>query len=55
GEDLSWSIYPIETIIAEKLHALINRGHLNSRSKDVFDLVAFLPTAKRSLLQSSRL
>lgn len=52
-EELSWSVYPIETIIAEKLHALVARGDLNSRSKDVFDLVAFLPKAKASALQDS--
>jgi predicted nucleotidyltransferase component of viral defense system len=46
NEELSWSVYPIETIIAEKLHALVDRGELNSRSKDVFDLVAFLPKVK---------
>lgn len=52
-EELSWSVYPIETIIAEKLHALVARGDLNSRSKDVFDLVAFLPKAKTAALQES--
>ncbi|MBL7669690.1 MAG: nucleotidyl transferase AbiEii/AbiGii toxin family protein [Bdellovibrionaceae bacterium] len=52
-EELSWSIYPIETIIAEKLHALVARGDLNSRSKDVFDLVAFLPKANAAALQES--
>jgi len=44
-EYLSWSVYPIETIIAEKLHALISLGAANSRSKDVFDLSIFLPKA----------
>lgn len=53
GDEMSWSVYPIETIIAEKLHALVARGDLNSRSKDVFDLVAFLPKAKRVALQES--
>ena len=52
-EELSWSVYPIETIIAEKLHALVARGNLNSRSKDVFDLVAFLPKAKAAALRDS--
>lgn len=53
NEELSWSVYPIETIIAEKLHALVARGELNSRSKDVFDLVAFLPKAKTEALRES--
>lgn len=50
NDDLSWSVYPIETIIAEKLHAIIAHGDLNSRSKDVYDLVAFLPTASPEIL-----
>jgi predicted nucleotidyltransferase component of viral defense system len=52
-EDLSWSVYPVETIIAEKLHALIDRGPLNSRSKDVYDLSVFLPKANRTLLRKA--
>jgi len=47
---LSWSVYPIETIIAEKLHALIARGNINSRAKDVYDLAAFLPKADTEVL-----
>lgn len=47
---LSWSVYPVETIIAEKLHALIAHGNINSRSKDVYDLAAFLPKADAEVL-----
>jgi len=43
NEDISWSVYPVETICAEKLHALISHGDANSRSKDVYDLSVFLP------------
>jgi predicted nucleotidyltransferase component of viral defense system len=50
GEDFSWSVYPIETIIAEKLHALITHGNINSRSKDIYDLSIFLPKANASTL-----
>jgi hypothetical protein len=50
GENLSWSVYPIETIIAEKLHALIAHGNLNSRAKDVHDLAIFLPKADAEIL-----
>lgn len=46
GEEISWSVYPIETMIAEKLHALISLGAANSRSKDVYDLSIFLPQAE---------
>jgi predicted nucleotidyltransferase component of viral defense system len=49
-EGLGWSVYPIETIIAEKLHALIAHGNLNSRAKDVYDLAAFLPRADAEVL-----
>lgn len=53
-EDISWSVYPIETICAEKIHALISHGDENSRSKDVHDLAIFLakvdgPTLKEAL------
>ncbi len=57
GEEISWSVYPIETICAEKLHALISHGDENSRSKDVHDLAVFLPkvdgpTLKEALKRS---
>lgn len=52
-EALSWSVYPIETIIAEKLHALISHGDINSRSKDVYDLAAFLPRADPEVLRQA--
>ncbi|MBP9708586.1 MAG: nucleotidyl transferase AbiEii/AbiGii toxin family protein [Oligoflexales bacterium] len=45
NEDIAWSIYPVETIVAEKLHALISHGNINSRSKDIHDLAIFLPKA----------
>lgn len=50
GEDISWSVYPIETICAEKLHALISHGNINSRSKDVHDLSVFLPNTDAAIL-----
>lgn len=49
-DGLGWSVYPIETIIAEKLHALIAHGDINSRAKDVYDLAAFLPRADAEVL-----
>jgi predicted nucleotidyltransferase component of viral defense system len=46
GDDsLSWQIYPVETIVAEILQTLIERGSENSRAKDVFDLYYYLPKA----------
>jgi hypothetical protein len=32
------SIYPWETVVAEKFHAIVKHGMLNSRMKDFFDL-----------------
>lgn len=42
---LSWSVYPIETVIAEKIHALVSRTERNSRAKDIYDAFIFLPRA----------
>jgi len=53
NEELIWSVYPIETIIAEKLHALISHGDQNSRSKDVHDLAIFLPKADDKVLKEA--
>jgi hypothetical protein len=36
---ISWRIYPLESIYAEKLETLVSRGAGNSRAKDLFDLV----------------
>ncbi len=46
GDLISWRVYPIETIVAEKLHALVSHGSLNSRFKDVYDLAHLLPRCK---------
>ncbi len=48
--NLSWQVYPVETIIAEKMHALISHGDINSRSKDVYDLAFLLPKADADIL-----
>ena len=40
---ISWRIYPIEYVIAEKLQTLIDRGDANSRAKDVHDLIFLIP------------
>jgi predicted nucleotidyltransferase component of viral defense system len=47
---LSWSVYPIETVIAEKLHALLSRAERNSRAKDLYDVFVFLPKASAESL-----
>ena len=43
GEDISWSVYPVETICSEKIHPFVLLGSSNSRSKDLFDLYFLLP------------
>ncbi|MBL7671760.1 MAG: nucleotidyl transferase AbiEii/AbiGii toxin family protein [Bdellovibrionaceae bacterium] len=53
NEEISWSVYPIETICAEKLHALISHGDENSRSKDVHDLAIFLPKVDGSTMKEA--
>jgi len=46
GDPIDWRIYPVESIVAEKLHALVSHGSLNSRFKDVYDLTHLLPKCK---------
>lgn len=53
GSEISWSVYPIETIAAEKLHALVTIGDANSRSKDVHDLAIFLPKSEPAILREA--
>ncbi len=53
NEEICWSVYPIETICAEKLHALISHGDQNSRSKDVHDLAVFLPRTNNKILKEA--
>jgi len=44
-------VYPKYTVIAEKLHAIVELGMENSRMKDYFDLWTLLrdPTSDRPL------
>jgi hypothetical protein len=52
-EKFTWLVYPIETIIAEKLHPLVRLGADNSRSKDIFDLAQHLPNASTNLVKKA--
>ena len=36
---VSWRVYPIEYIFAEKLQTLFDRGSTNSRANDIYDIV----------------
>ncbi len=40
---ISWRVYPMEYIIAEKLETMYDRGSANSRAKDIYDLVYLFP------------
>ena len=42
-EPVTWKIYPIEYIIAEKVQTLFDRGSANSRAKDLYDLNYLFP------------
>jgi predicted nucleotidyltransferase component of viral defense system len=53
NQNLSWSVYPIETMIAEKLHCLIVLGSSSTRAKDVYDIWQFLPKVSKSLLRDA--
>ncbi len=50
---LTWQVYPVETILAEKLHAMVILGDRNSRSKDVYDIQLFLPQANPTMLREA--
>ncbi len=49
-QSITWQVYNIETIIAEKLHCLVARSSDNSRSKDIFDLAFYLPQCNKDHL-----
>ncbi len=42
-EPVTWKVYPIEYIVAEKVQTLFDRGSANSRAKDIYDLVYLFP------------
>ena len=50
---ISWLVYPVETIIAEKLHALLSRGSANSRARDIYDLSILLGKADKKKLKAA--
>ena len=50
SKPISWSVYPLESIFAEKLEALFSRGSANSRAKDVYDLPLIYPKCNRAKL-----
>ena len=51
--ELSWLVYPIETIIAEKLQTLVERGCNSSRAKDIYDLYFYLQKGHGESLETA--
>jgi predicted nucleotidyltransferase component of viral defense system len=41
-EDISLLVYPLESVFAEKLHALVSHGKANSRMKDYHDMLVMV-------------
>lgn len=54
-EPISWKVYPLESIYAEKLQTLVSRGAANSRAKDLYDLVVMFDEVGQSETFSSAL
>ena len=47
---VTWKVYPVEYIIAEKVQTLFDRGSANSRAKDIHDLVYLFPRCRNHAL-----
>ncbi|MCA9507338.1 MAG: nucleotidyl transferase AbiEii/AbiGii toxin family protein [Myxococcales bacterium] len=43
NRSVSWYVYPLEQIFAEKLETFVKRGAKNSRAKDLYDMVSIYP------------
>jgi predicted nucleotidyltransferase component of viral defense system len=52
-ELISWTVYSKEVMVAEKLHSLLSRPVGNSRSKDLFDLMFYLPNCNKDMLAAA--
>jgi predicted nucleotidyltransferase component of viral defense system len=50
-QDITWEILPIEYTAADKIHAVISREGLSTRSKDVYDLSIILPKCDKNSLR----
>lgn len=50
---ISWTVYSKEVMVAEKLHSFLSRPLGNSRSKDLFDLMFYLPDCDSKLLKEA--
>ena len=50
NKPVSWYIYPMEYIFAEKLEALFSRGSASSRAKDIYDMPLVFPLCEINTL-----
>lgn len=50
SKPVSWSVYSMEYIFAEKLEALFSRGTANSRAKDIYDMPLIFPKCEMQTL-----
>ncbi len=50
SKPVSWSVYPLEYIFAEKLEALFSRGSANSRAKYIYDMPLIFPGCDLGIL-----
>jgi predicted nucleotidyltransferase component of viral defense system len=49
-EPISWLVYPLESVFAEKLEAMLRRGSANPRAKDIYDLVLLFDRCQNTVL-----
>ena len=42
GDVIELNMYPLETVLSEKLQTILTRAEINSRSKDFYDIYAIL-------------
>ncbi len=52
-EDISWSVYPLELIAADKVHAILSRAGLSTRAKDLYDLYYILDNIDKEELHKN--
>lgn len=55
-QPLSWTVYPLESIFAEKLETFVSRASGNSRAKDLYDLIKLFAAlqSEKSLVSAAR-
>lgn len=53
SDTISWCVYPIETILSEKIHSLISNADRNSRSKDIYDLSIHISKSDPEVLKTA--